>query len=291
MCGSVNRQIVPGVTVRILNKAVIALSMPILLQEYFRPETGREYQIGFWAKLKLAMRMAANRKRITTASHFLEHLMMATQVLKVPKAVEGCVVECGTFKGGSAANLSLVCALCDRKLEIFDSFQGLPEPSASDREHVLLSAQELHTYAEGAWKGTLEEVKGNVARCGKIEVCTFNVGYFEETLPHFGKPCVLAFLDVDLIDSLRTCLLNLWPRLQDGSNLFTHEAPHREIAGAFFDEGWWQTQLRCQAPGLVGAGCGIGLLPADGGFRSDLGFTVKTPLVQKFRTNPQTGEQ
>jgi hypothetical protein len=208
----------------------------------------------------------------------------------VPRSVDGCVVECGSFKGGSAANLSLVCALCDRNLEIFDSFEGLPDPSALDKEHVLVGEQEIHTYAKGAWRGTLPEVQDNISRHGHISSCNFNVGYFENTLPKFRQPCVLAFLDVDLTESLQTCLRHLWPRLQDGCCVFTHEAHHMEIAAQFFDEQWWLANLQCHAPGLVGAGTGLGLQPAAGGFRSSIGYTVKNPRISEYEVNPQTGK-
>lgn len=275
---------------KILKKLVAVLSIPIILSEYFRPETGKDYRISFWTKLKLAHRMRSNRKHITTASHFLEHLLMATEIMKVPPSVTGCVVECGSFKGGSATNLSLVCELCKRQLEIFDSFAGLPEPSDMDQKHVLVGSQEVHTYEKGSWCGTLPEVKGNITRYGNINVCNFNVGYFDQTLPGFQKKCIMAFLDVDLVDSLETCLKNLWPLLQDGCYLFTHEAHHPEIAAFFFGENWWRLNMKCTVPGLVGAGTGIGLQPASGGFRSALGYTVKNPKVIGYAVNPQTGE-
>lgn len=47
--------------------------------------------------------------------------------------------------------------------------------------------------------------------------------------------------------------------------------------------------MRCKPPGLIGAGSGLGLLPAAGGFGSDLGYTVKNPDVGNFAINPQTG--
>jgi O-methyltransferase len=55
---------------------------------------------------------------------------LASAVLQVPRSTPGSVVECGCYVGGSTANLSLVCAATGRKLIIFDSFQGLPEPKA-----------------------------------------------------------------------------------------------------------------------------------------------------------------
>jgi O-methyltransferase len=274
---------------KLLKKLVSGLSTPIILAEYFRPETGREYGVSFWTKLKLVHRMRSNRKKVITASHFVEHLLMATEILKVPPQVEGCVVECGSFKGGSATNLSLVCALCNRRLEIFDSFAGLPEPSGVDQQHVLVDAGEVHTYEKGAWCGTLPEVKKNISQFGNISVCNFNVGYFDQTLPGFQKKCIMAFLDVDLVGSLETCVTYLWPLLQDGCYLFTHEAHHLEIAAFFFAEGWWQSNMHCAAPGLIGAGTGLGLQPSSGGFRSALGYTVKNPKVAGFEISPQTG--
>lgn len=273
----------------ILKRLAYVLSVPVILGDYFQPQTGGDYGVGLFAKIRLALKMARNYRRITTGSRVIEHLIMATQILRAPRTVEGCVVECGSFKGGSAANLSLVCALCGRQLEVFDSFAGLPEPSAVDKEHRILSIHQVHTYAKGAWKGTLEEVKGNIAGNGRIDLCNFNVGYFSDTMPHFRRRVIFAFLDVDLRDSLETCLMHLWPLLQDGSYVFTHEAPHMEIASAFFCENWWSSTVGCTPPGLVGAGTGLGLLPAAGGYRSDLGYTVKTPAATDFTVNPQTG--
>src|ERR1700691_6704266 len=136
--------------------SVTLLSLPIILLGYLQSETGREVGVSLSTKIRLIYKMARNRRRIVTASHFLEHLIMATQILRVPRSIEGCVVECGSFKGGSAANLSLICDLCNRKLEIFDSFAGLPEPSTSDKSHVLVNFQEIHTYEKGAFRGPLD---------------------------------------------------------------------------------------------------------------------------------------
>jgi len=277
------------VVLGILRRLSYWFGVPVILAEYFQPQTGKEYGIGFFTKIRLALKMARNYRKIVTGSRVIEHLLMATQIMRVPKSVEGCVVECGSFKGGSATNLSLVCALCDRQLEIFDSFAGLPEPTAVDAEHVIVGLRQVHTYAKGAWKGPLEEVKGNITKWGEVGRCNFNVGYFDQTLPNFRKKLVFAFLDVDLRGSLETCLNYLWPQLQDGCYIFTHEAPHMEIASVFFSEEWWGVHASSKPPGLVGAGTGLGLLPSSGGFRSDLGYTVKNPPAAAFVTNPQTG--
>ena len=104
----------------------------------------------------------------------------------------------------------------------------------------------------------------------------FHAGYFEATLPGFEKPCVFVFADVDLRESLESCVEQLWPLLADGSSFYTHEATHMEIASLFFEREWWQSPDG-EPPGLVGAGTGLGLIPRAGGFGSPLGYAVKSP--------------
>jgi O-methyltransferase len=96
-----------GLILRFWRMLVTSLSLPIILIGYFDAETGREFGVSFLTKIRLMQKMARNRRRIVTASHFLEHLIMATQILRVPRSVEGCVVECGSFKGGTIRNTSL----------------------------------------------------------------------------------------------------------------------------------------------------------------------------------------
>ena len=156
-----------GLFMKIYNRFLITANMPVILSEYFNKKTGEEYGISFFTKICLIFKMKMNNKRIITASNFLEHLIMATKIFNIPKSVEGCVVECGSYKGGSTANLSLVCDLTNRKLEVFDSFAGLPEPIAIDQSHVLVNTNEVHTYTAGAFFGSLEEVKNNITKFGK----------------------------------------------------------------------------------------------------------------------------
>ena len=266
------------------------LCVPVFLEEYFHADTGRKYGVRFGTKWRLLWQMIRNNRRIVSGSTFLEHLTMATSLMRLPPSLEGVVVECGTYKGVSAANLSLVCQLVGRRLEIFDSFEGLPEPSIRDKEHLLLGAKEIHTYEKGTWCGRLEEVKENITRYGEINVCNFHKGYFENTLPEVRLKCAQIWLDVDYRDSLETCLRYLWPQLQDGCILYTHEAGHMEIASLFFSEKWWLENLQTTPPGLIGAGTGIGLKILSGSwFNSSMGFTIKNPEKRNYRHVPQVG--
>lgn len=275
---------------RLYRLALLVASAPVVLAEYFHPKTGTDYGVGLPTKLVVAAKMIRNNRRIPTGSTFVEHLVIATEILQVPADIEGVVVECGCYKGGSTANLSLVAGLCDRELAVFDSFEGMPKPGEVDREHTLVHSGQVHEYEAGSWRATYEEARTNVARYGDRSACTFHVGYFEETLPDFDEPVVGGFLDVGLRESAETCLEHLWPRLAEGCVLFTHEAKHVELVSLFFDREWWREHLGCEPPGLVGAGSGLGLHPGSNGFSSLLGYAVKSPESLDLRRVSETGE-
>jgi O-methyltransferase len=268
---------------RLYRNLLRVVNVPLLLSELFDPATGADYGVGRIAKVRLVLRFFRNHRRISTASSPFEHIAMAVAILRVPAHLRGDIVECGTYKGGSAANLSLVAALCGRRLHIFDSFAGLPEPEGDDVAHVAPHVGEIHPYARGNWRGALEEVRENLRRCGRLQSCVLHPGYFDQTLPGIRDLCsVLIFLDVDLRASLEVCVRHLWPTLQETCSLFTHEAPHLEIASLFYDREWWNSTFGVDAPGLVGAGNGLGLHPGRGGYGSPLGYVVKRIDTQRF---------
>lgn len=219
-----------------------------------------------------------------------EMLFLANNILasKIP----GCVVECGCFRGGSTSIISAACKKAGRKLYVFDSFCGLPTPGNSDADHHILADPEIHRYAKGFLSASLETVKANVARFGALEVCSFQPGYFEDTLPLFKETVAAVFCDADLVESIKTCLRYLWPLMPNGATFFTHEAHHLEVAKLFYDDRWWNETLQQDAPGLIGAGSGLGV-----GFRknrqrfhgSALGFVVKNP--ETTRVSVESGHE
>src|SRR5580698_5296056 len=95
------------------------------------------YKMGRLKKLRLGIRFFLNGIRIQTGTTYKTHLAMALKLFETPPDVDGDVIECGTWKGGSAANLSLACRIVGRKLKIFDSFEGLPVGESLDREAKL----------------------------------------------------------------------------------------------------------------------------------------------------------
>ena len=209
-----------------------------------------------------------------------EMLFLARHILE--SRIPGCIVECGCYRGGSTSILSLACKKAGRKLHVFDSFCGLPEPVDGDGSHRVFRDSEIHHYVKGGFAASLETVKKNVSRFGAIDVCTFWPGYFEDTLPRFQESVAAVFCDADLVESIRTCVRFLWPLMPDGAIFFSHEAHHLEVAKFFYDDRWWRETLNQDAPGLIGAGSGLGLSFRRNrwGFHSsELGFAQKNPPI------------
>jgi hypothetical protein len=225
------------------------------------------YKIGFFKKMRLGLRMFLNKFRVTTATSYKSHLAMALLIFETSPDVVGDIVECGTWKGGSAVNLSLICKMTNRKLKIFDSFEGLPEIQEIDREK--------DEYTAGAYCGQLEEVRRNIEKYGAIECCEFYKGWLEDTLPALDSPVLLAFVDVDLELSLETCVRHLWNNLTDEGYIFIDEYTRLDYCSIFWSEKYWEKYFNRKPPGLIGSGVG---LPLGEYYVGDWGANANRPL-------------
>ncbi len=75
----------------------------------------------------------------------------ANQMLRLVQNVEGDMVECGTYIGATARLMIQACKPFGKKLHIFDSFEGVSEPSQFDGTHWqkgFLSASEECVHAQ-----------------------------------------------------------------------------------------------------------------------------------------------
>lgn len=253
--GHISRAITAGLLHRVYNIYVSLsewVSVPIsTLTILTSPDIQQSYKMSIFRKLRLGFRMFLNTRRIPTGTSYKAHLVMARRILETPPDVRGDVIECGTWKGGSAANLSLVCQIVGRRLKVYDSFEGLPEPKPG--EHLA------KTEAKGAYSGTLDEVMSNIKRYGVMENCQFVKGWFEDTLPELNSPVVVGFLDVDFEASLHTCVRHIWPNLVEKGYMFTDESVITDYVALFYSEKWWNKYFGTTPPGLIGAGTGLPL--------------------------------
>jgi hypothetical protein len=219
----------------------------------------------------------ANTVEIASGTSWLLHVALAQQILSSPTEAKGDVIECGCYKGSSTASLSLACKQAGRRLWVCDSFEGLPEDE-STRVHDYPHLQVYGHYEKGMYAGRLEEVKGNVARFGDLSVCQFVPGFFSESLKSLTGPFVLAFLDVDLVSSMRDCIRHIWPLVADGGLVFTDDSLDMEVVRVWFDDNWWRETLGERSPGYVGSGCGLPLAPDS----SSLGYARKLARPQEY---------
>jgi O-methyltransferase len=183
----------------------------------------------------------------TTAE--MEEIVSA--ILALPAAVGGCLVEAGCFKGGSTAKLSLAAKAVNRKLFVFDSFAGLPP---NDEPHDRSIFGEAIDFGKGSYTGLLEEVRANVRQFGALDVCEFVPGWFDETMPHFREPIAVAFIDVDLALSTKTCLQYLYPLLVPSGSLFSHDGHLPLCLEAIRDDHFWTNVVGCPRPHIPGLG-------------------------------------
>ena len=127
--------------------------------------------------------------------------------------VPGDVVECGSARGGSAALMALTLRRLEtqRRLWVFDTFEGIPAPSSKDPDF------EIARLFTGSFVGTLGQV-GELFRrldiAGNVE---FVRGLFQETLPTARiTQIAVLHIDGDWYDSVRVCLDCLYDKVVAG---------------------------------------------------------------------------
>ncbi len=140
---------------------------------------------------------------------------------------KGCLVECGVARGGTSALMLLTSRRLrtenEREAWLFDSFEGLPEPTAEDGVLRKPQGKDRSSWdlAKGYCLGTLEEVDDllfNKFQFSRDKVHLVK-GWFQDTLPEYreqvGDIAVLR-IDGDWYESTKCCLENLYEQVVDG---------------------------------------------------------------------------
>ena len=145
----------------------------------------------------------------------------------VENQIPGDLVECGVWRGGSSMLMALTLlslGSTERKIYLYDTFQGMPEPTALDvpladgrGEAATKTWQKKDKTNTEFWcVSSLEEVRANLEGIGYPghQFC-FVEGKVEETIP-LVAPTEIALLrlDTDWYESTRHELLHLYPRLR-----------------------------------------------------------------------------
>ncbi|GAB2695094.1 TylF/MycF/NovP-related O-methyltransferase [Kitasatospora kifunensis] len=124
--------------------------------------------------------------------------------------VPGAVVELGCNAGLTSVFFGMVIATEDpaRELHLFDSFEGLPKPSAFDAY-----------LKEGDCRTSIDAVHESFAHWG-VPLPDIHPGWFEDTLPsQLPSQVAFAYLDGDFYNSILVSLQHVWPQLATGGSI------------------------------------------------------------------------
>lgn len=149
---------------------------------------------------------------------------LARQVRVVlEQKIPGALVECGAWRGGASflmAQILKLAAVQDRKVWLFDSFEGIQPPQEIDGP----AAQAWANNKKGPMyfdnlRAPLEEVRAAAGDLEVIEYTEFVPGWFDKTLPanrdRIG-PIAILRIDADWYASVKCCLEQLYDQVVEG---------------------------------------------------------------------------
>lgn len=143
----------------------------------------------------------------------------------VRNGVDGAIVECGVWRGGSMMAVATVLKESgdlDRELYLYDTYDGFDGAGPKDVDFRGRTGAGLLAYHGGdIARAPLDDVKANMASTGyAADRCHYIVGKVEDTLPGTipDKIAVLR-LDTDFYESTKQEMEHLFPLLVPGGVL------------------------------------------------------------------------
>lgn len=140
--------------------------------------------------------------------------------------IDGAFVECGVWKGACIGVMAYVANKykSNRKIWLFDSFKGLPEPMEKDGTRAI-------KFASNRSSGKLSSINQFIATIEDVHKVLFSLlkldkknviiekGWFQYTLPKakekIGNISILR-IDADWYESTKCCLDNLYDNIISG---------------------------------------------------------------------------
>jgi hypothetical protein len=170
----------------------------------------------------------------------------------VARDVPGAFAECGVWRGGSVLAMLLALqqlGVDDRDVYLFDTFEGMTEPTEHDTSPLdppaLETWKDAQERATQPWSGMFnseffneDDVRRTVTSTGyPRERIHFVRGRVEDTVPD-NAPDALALLrlDTDWYESTKHEMDHLYPRLSGGGVLIVDDYGHWEGARRAVDE-------------------------------------------------------
>lgn len=150
-------------------------------------------------------------RSISMVSHARLHSLHESVRYVVRNNIPGDIVECGVARGGSAAvmALALQCLRAQRRMWLFDTFSGLPEPTAADPDYAI-----ARNYT-GLYGTAADEIRASFVRLG---IATDNIefvpGLFQQTLASSRvSQIAVLHVDGDWYESVKTTMEAFYDRV------------------------------------------------------------------------------
>ncbi len=159
--------------------------------------------------------------------------------------IPGDIAECGVWRGGSMMAVALALMANDdlsRDLYLYDTFEGMSEPTEHDKSLSDESAKSLlarDPVGTGIWCfASLEDVRTNILATGYPEERVHLIkGKVEETIPSELPPqLALLRLDTDWYESTKHELFHLFPLVDPRGVLIIDDYGHWQGARKATDE-------------------------------------------------------
>ena len=177
-------------------------------------------------------------KGFTMTSNERQVVLLRAVEYLVKNKITGDIVECGVWKGGSMmliAKRLLQLNDSNRKLFLFDTFEGMSEPNEKDVSAIDNStAKELldkgnRLEGDNVWcYSSLDEVKANLKKTNyPSDKVFYYKGKVEDTLPEpsLGEIALLR-LDTDFYESTKHELETLYDKVVKGGVLIIDDYGH-----------------------------------------------------------------
>lgn len=170
------------------------------------------------------------KHRITSEQIRSDELLVLLKELEavIQNNVAGDVVELGCYEGTSALfEQRMLQALApEKKLWLYDSFEGLPEKTAEDAS-VLGEA-----FKGGELRASKARLQKNFVKAG-LRLPEVKKAWFYELDPHdLPQQVCFAFLDGDFYESIADSIKLVWPRLAKGGTIIVDDYENPKLPGA-----------------------------------------------------------
>lgn len=138
--------------------------------------------------------------------------------------LNGCVAECGVFRGDSAKYINKF--FPDKKMYLFDTFEGFDQADTEYELEINSQNHNIHGFKEYFTHTNLDLMMKKMEYPNNIEI---RKGYFPETAVGIEDSFVFVNMDMDLYQPMLGGLNFFYDRIVEGGCILLHD---------FFNKSW-----------------------------------------------------